>query len=64
MIKPSPVKLNGFAGEVLFLQIAGEKLWKIKESKKTIPETICHLIKQYYSGLWMIMIFLMKNLEK
>ena len=46
------------------LQIAGEKLWKIKEIKSGMPETICHLIKQYYSGLWMIMIFLMKNPEK
>ena len=41
------MKLNGFAGEGLFLQIAGEKLWKIKESKNTIPETLDQAILQW-----------------
>jgi len=35
-----------------------------KGKKKAVQGTIYHLTKQYYSGLWMIMIFLMKNPEK
>jgi len=51
-------------GGFCFLQIVEERLWKIKERKKAVQGTIYHLTKQYYSGLWMIMIFLMKNPEK
>ncbi len=53
-----------FRGGFCFLQIVEERLWKIKERKKAVQGTIYHLTKQYYSGLWMIMIFLMKNPEK
>ena len=45
------------------MQIVEERLMENKGKKKAVQGTIYHLTKQYYSGLWMIMIFLMKNPE-
>jgi hypothetical protein len=58
------VKLNGFAGEGFVFADCRRKIMENKGNKKAIQGTIYHLTKQYYSGLWMIMIFLMKNPEK
>ena len=38
------------------MQIVEERLWKIKERKKAVQGTIYHLTKQYYSGLWMVLL--------
>ena len=54
----------GLPGRVLFFTDCRRKIMENKGKKKAVQGTIYHLTKQYYSGLWMIMIFLMKNPEK